>query len=126
MRYSRQVAWTNELKKKTLSSIAASGLPNASRIGYAKVPRGSEFGRVAYNNVEDLRRDLLPSRKNIKTNGKNAIFFPPPPPTAKLPSSHRYRPDRKADALLPSAFGSQFAFLADYSYPLCTFHERIL
>jgi len=74
------------MKKKTLSSIAASGSPNAIANDCARMPRGSEFGRVACNNIEDSRRDLLLSRRSIKADGKNAIFFPPPPAPRNYPA----------------------------------------
>lgn len=45
-------------------------------------------------------RSLILAKK-YKNGRKKCNFLPSAPSAAKLPGSHRYRPDRKADALLP-------------------------
>lgn len=84
-------------------SIVAASVKRAVANSCAKMPRGPKF-HVARNNIQDSRTDLLPSRGGIKGTEKKCN----PPP--KLPGSHRYHADRKANALLPP--------LSDHNSPL--------
>lgn len=54
------------MKKKTVSSIAASGTPNAIANGYAKVQLAARnLGVLHFYNVEDSRREISYPREEV-------------------------------------------------------------